>query len=205
MTKDTWTAKHEEAALLVAEDKLTDVAIAERLGVSKRTLEDWKRDPFFRGKLDEMISDIRATLMRHGIARLDRRLARLNKTWNDLQAVIEARAEELAGEAAGAETGLIVLQEKGVGNGDNFRVLQEYVVDPVILSELRALEMQAAKELGQWIDKKSSDLTTGGKPLAAGPDLRGLPTERLKLLQDILTEAELIAEGAGDGDADDSA
>lgn len=205
MTKETWTAKHEEALLLVAEDKFSDVEIAERLGIGKRTLEDWKRDPFFRDKLDQTISEIRATLMRHGIARLDRRLARLNKTWLDLQAVIEARAGELDGDAPGTETGLIVMQEKGVGSGDNFRVIEEYGLDAALLSELRALEMQAAKELGQWVDKKQSDLTSGGKPLPAGPDLRGLATDRLRQLKEILAEAGQGVERETDGDAADSA
>ena len=200
MTKETWTARHDEAALLVAEDKLTDQKIAEKLDISKRTLEDWKKDPYFQERLDEVIAEIRAALMKRGIARLDRRVARLNQTWLDLQTVIEERACEMDDACAGGHTGLVVLQKKGLGKGDDFQIIDEYVVDTGILAELRALEMQAAKELGQWTEKR--DVTSGGKPVAAGPDLRGLSSERLKLLEDILMEAE---ETVGDGNTADSA
>lgn len=39
----------------------------------------------------------------------------------------------------------------------------EYVLDKGLMEELRALETQTAKELGQWTEK--SDVTTGGQPL----------------------------------------
>lgn len=77
MTKDTWTAKDEEDVFLVAKDQLADVDIAAKLGVSKRTLEDWKRDTLFRERLRDVISGIHAALMQRGIARLDRRLENL--------------------------------------------------------------------------------------------------------------------------------
>lgn len=188
MTKETWTAKHDEAVMLVAEDKLADVKIAEMLGISKRTLEDWKKEELFLERLDVVITEFRNVLLRHGIARHDRRLARLNKTWEALQTIIEEREGEV--DAPGGDTGLIIMQEKGVGGGDNFRLIKEYGLDAAILAELRALEMQAAKECGQWVDKKQTDLTTGGKPLPAGPDLRNLSAERLAQLEEILMEAE---------------
>ncbi len=186
MTKDTWTAKHEEAVFLVAEDELTDLDIAAELGISKRTLEGWKRDTLFRERLKDVISEIHAALMQRGIARLDRRLARWNKTWHDLQAVIEARATEYRADydVIGGETGLVVKNEKP----GMFGTTVEISVDTGILAELRALEQQAAKELGQWVEKH--DLTSGGKALPAGPDLRGLSAARLAELEQILMEAD---------------
>lgn len=197
MTKDTWTAKHAEAVLLVAEDTLTDTQIAEQVGISRRTLADWKKDKFFQETLDGVITEIRTALLRRGIARLDRRLARWDKTWRDLQSVIEARATEMRGSCAGGNTGLVVLREKPAGMDGT---IEEYVVDTGLLAELRALEMQASKELGQWTERR--DVTSGGKPVGAGPDLRGLSAVRLAELEQILMEAEDAAASIGDRDAD---
>ena len=186
MTAETWTAKHDEAVMLVAEDKLTDTTIAAQLGISKRTLELWKREALFGERFDAAVAEIRAALLKRGIARVDRRLARLDKTWLDLQSVIEQRAAEMRGICPGGDTGLVVKREKP---GGEFTIT-EYAVDTGLLSELRALEMQAAKELGQWVERKASDVTSGGKRLAAGPDLRGLSPDRLAQLEEILSEAE---------------
>ena len=192
MTKDTWTAKHAEAVLLVAEDTLTDTEIAEQVGISRRTLADWKKDDFFQETLDAVIAEFRAALLRRGIARLDLRLARWNKTWRDLQSVVEERAVEMKGRCAGGDTGLVVLREKPAGMDGT---IEEYVVDTALLAELRALEVQASKELGQWTERR--DVTSGGKPVAAGPDLRGLSPERLAELEQILMEAEDAAASLG--------
>ena len=42
---------------------------------------------------------------------------------------------------------------KGLGEGKNFQVVEEYAVDTPALRERRAILQQAAQELGQW-DKR---------------------------------------------------
>ncbi len=42
-----WTAKREEAALLVAQDELSNEEIARRMGISRQALDKWKRQSEF--------------------------------------------------------------------------------------------------------------------------------------------------------------
>lgn len=46
-----WNDKREQAALLVAEGRLSDVQIVRCVGVSKQTLDYWKRRPEFEDRV----------------------------------------------------------------------------------------------------------------------------------------------------------
>src|SRR6185312_14659207 len=90
-TKWKWTAQRERAALFVAADEITDEEIARNVGVTKRTLERWKQVPEFRERVNELVEAFRARVREHGIAQLERRVARQNETWNSQQRIIKAR------------------------------------------------------------------------------------------------------------------
>jgi hypothetical protein len=155
-----WTRRTEQAALLVAEDQLTDDAIAARLRINKVTLERWKQRTDFRARTQEHVAAFREAIRVRGIAEQQNRVNALNERWRLMQQVIAARAADESMKGAGHETGLLVRSYKPSKTG---RVIEEYRFDAALLAELRAHEKQAAEELGQWT--KKTDVTSGGKPL----------------------------------------
>ncbi len=97
------------------------------------------------------------------------RIAVLQDRWERLQRVISERAADpnMAG-VPGGRTGLILVRVRRVGRGKDVTVRQ-YEVDTRTLAEIRAIEEQAARELGHWSEKHahSGSLDIVGR-LAAG-------------------------------------
>ena len=157
------TPTRERAALLVAEDSKSDQQIADEVGIHKVTLERWKAQPVFSARVAEHRELWRRQLEAQGIADRRNRVQALNDRWGRMRQVIEERAadEEWAG-VPGWKTGLLVREEKRMRGG---MVVERFEVDTGLLRELRAHEEQAAKELGQWSEKKE---ITGkdGAPIA---------------------------------------
>lgn len=142
-----WTKTRIDAAELIAARNLTFSEIAERLEIDRTTLWNWRQDPEFAARVEEIVEEHRAETRRIGIADKERRLSALNDRWCRLKRVIEARADapEMAA-APGGSTGLLVRTMKQVGS----KVVEEFAVDTGLLKELREIEKQAAVELGQW-------------------------------------------------------
>lgn len=176
-----WTAQREAAASLAADDRLTDRQIAEQVGVSRETIVSWRMSDEFRARIAEHVNARLDACMTEGIADKRNRVRRLSETWQGLQQVIAERAVELNGVAAGGGTGLLVHQVKGIGKGDNFRVVDEYAVDTGLLNELRQIEQQAAKELGQWSEKTEQ---TGNVTHRPSPDWTAIIAGALKQVND---------------------
>lgn len=164
------TKERKLAARLLWEDDLTDEDISEQVGISPRTLYRWKGQPEFRAEIKRLGDEWAATVMSVGVAKRENRVAALNDRWELLKQVVIERAAWYAAPddsgdddaepiAPGAGTGLMVKQVKSVGFGENNMVITEWVVDTGTLAELRAIEQQAAKETGQWLDKSESKLT----------------------------------------------
>lgn len=147
-----WTKPREEAAILLAENNLSDEAIAQRAGVTRRTLANWKLHPEFSARVGDHVGQIQVGMLRLAIAKKHKRLETLDAMHDKLLRVIDERAAEQLN-APGADTGLVVRQIKQVGAGRDAQIVEEFAVDTGTLRELRALEEQAAKELGQWIEK----------------------------------------------------
>jgi hypothetical protein len=154
VTKFRWSALRSKAAVLVAEDRLTDEEIAAEVNVTRRQLDRWKDHPEFAARVDAHIKAMDAEISRKGIARQMRRVEAQDDRWRRMRAVVEARSAdpELAA-APGGDTGLLVRQQKALGGGDNFQIVDEFAVDTGLLREMRELEKQAAQELGQWTDR----------------------------------------------------
>lgn len=155
--KFTWTGARERAALMVAEDELTDAEIAEAVGISRQGLVKWKQHPEFQARIAEHVKTLEASVMRYAIAKKRKRVERLNRDWLRIQQVFDERAEEMGNEAAGGSTGILQRTVKVVGAGSAQQTIEEYSIDTAALRELRGLEEQAAKETGQWVEK--SELT----------------------------------------------
>jgi cytochrome P450 len=172
MPRFQWTARREEAAMLVAMDELTNAAICARVGISPATLARWKNSPQFASRVEEHLGSCRAEVRVRGIAQLERRVQALDDRWNRMRRLIEERAadRELAG-VPGGTTGLIVKRTKAAGSGETFQLIDEYVVDAALLRELREHEKQAAQELGQWVETRTVEQVTKAYVILGPEDL----------------------------------
>ena len=147
-----WTVRRRRAAQLVAEDEISDAAIARQCGITDRTLRNWKHYPGFAARVAEHIHELGAQLDRYAIARRDKRMAALNDRWEAAAELIDARATQYA-KVPGGKTGLIVRQIKVTGAGEDRVTISEYAADTALMSEMRQMEKQAAQEAGQWSEK----------------------------------------------------
>jgi len=166
-----WTAQREQAAQLVAEDRLTYPKICEVIGLKDRTtLHRWKQHPDFLARIDHINAAYASTIGRLAITQRARRLTALNDRWRRMQDLIEAREEayvpELGGDAlreqvrhtrdrTGRDTGLVVEKPGEFG--------VEYAFDATLMNEMLKAEKQAAQEMGQWVEKQ--DATSSGQPI----------------------------------------
>jgi hypothetical protein len=152
---------------LLAENELSDQEIAKTLGIGRATLSRWKTDPEFAAQVGDHIGEIKARMLRRAIAKKEKRIDVLNDLHDKLLTVVQERAADYAAQAAsggdvpaGGGTGLIVRQLKQIGSGRDAQVVEEFGVDTALVREIRATHEQAAKELGQWVDKSQvEDLT----------------------------------------------
>jgi hypothetical protein len=147
---------HRLAADLIAEGGLSVDRVAERVGVTRWTLWAWRQRPEFCRLVAERREYYQTEALSHGVALRHRRVAAYNRIWDRLHRVIEQRAAGADPNVPGADTGLLVSRQRGLGQGDNFRVVTEHEVDVGLLRELRALGELAAKELGQWQEPHSA-------------------------------------------------
>ncbi len=171
-TPFAWSGKTRRAAALVAEDVLTDAAIATQVKTHRATLDRWKRHPEFAARVAELVQKLGECAERFAIGRRHRRVAALDDRWEKMQEVIRRRgADKAYRRAPGGKTGLLVRTEKQVGAGDNARIVEEFAVDTALLKELREHERQAAQELGQWLDKHEHG-GPGGGAIAVAADAK---------------------------------
>lgn len=152
----TWTSPRERAAAFVAEDLLTDEEIAAKLSIHRVTLARWKAHPEFQARVDVMVADLARRAQRYAIARVERRVQAQNERWEKMRQVIADRATDAdMRDVAGGPTGLLVRTYKTVGRGEDFQVLPEFAVDAGLLREMRELELQVARELGQLVERQA--------------------------------------------------
>ena len=55
MSEFRWTKQRSQAAQLVADDRLTDLAIAVEVGISDRQLRRWKHVPKFQAQVEKHV------------------------------------------------------------------------------------------------------------------------------------------------------
>ena len=152
VTNWTWNDAKLLAADLTCRGNVTDEDIAAQCKVTRRTVARWKTNPQFQEKVCEFVKETEERLLTEGVASRVERVKRLNRDWERMQRVLDARAESMVDVDEGGETGLLVRQRKGLGSGDNFEIVEEYTVDTGLLRELRECEKQAAIEVGQWAE-----------------------------------------------------
>jgi len=165
-----WSDAATNAAVMVAEDRVTDETIARRVGVSRSTLARWKRIPAFRSRVNEHFEEMQERARRRGIARLDRRMDAYNDRHRRMTKLIRDRGKDLKGEIAGGDTGALVrkpktvevtvVQSKVLEDGEmkttttrTREEVFEYAFDAALFKELRELEKQVSIESGTWAEK----------------------------------------------------
>lgn len=179
-----WDKFRRKAATMVADGKHTDQQIAEAVGVSRQTIDAWRKVPEFKLRVQEDVEKFRTSVMTTGIADKNNRLEALNDRWNRMQELLRIRAGETPSDVLGGETGLLVRREKETKFGTNV----EFEVDTGLLAEMRNTEKQAAQELGQWVEKGEIS-GPNGNPIA-------ITTEQLRNM-DTADLARAVAEKVG--------
>jgi hypothetical protein len=162
--------RREQGAQMVAEDRHPDWKIAKLLDISESALTKWKKDKAFAARVAEIAQILSDRSMKYALARRERRIQVLSDAHERILTVIDERgADETMAAAAGWKTGILVRTFKSIGSGDSAYKVEEYAVDVPLLRELRAIQEQIARELGQWTEKREVSGLDGG-PIALKMD-----------------------------------
>lgn len=159
------TKKH-KAAILLAEDELTDRQIAEKLKMARSVLSEWKLNPDFAAVQKMYEDEIIAEALQLPIAKKTERLRGLNDLVTRYWQVIEQRGktyslraespEEAALNVFGTSTppwaasGMYVEQPKIAANG---KTVTEWAFDKALDSAIKDAYREAAAETGQRTEK----------------------------------------------------
>ena len=152
--------KRQKAAILLAEDDLTDEQIAAAVKVHRATLDRWKHDPEFAALVGDHRGNIIAEALRLPIAKKHKRVAELNDLNERYHRIIADRAERHTHDMtapAEAQTGMLVAQPKISANGT---IVTEWAFDKSLDSAIKETHKQAATELGQWQERTAVEQTT---------------------------------------------
>jgi DNA-binding CsgD family transcriptional regulator len=142
------------AARLVAEDELSDTEIAQRCGITRRTLMRWKKQPTIQREIDENLGLIELHSEVRMLSERQKRIADMDIRFQELQGIVRQRAKssEMRG-VPGGSTGLM-RRRKGSFRRRHGRTgldpVCDYELDITLLREERRLIAKVAKALGQW-------------------------------------------------------
>ena len=177
-----WTGRRIEAARLIAEGEMSLEAIAKKCGVSRPTLDTWRRREPFQERIQQFLSAYCAS----GFAVVSRRIQKLTRLVVNADRELEL-LETVKAERAkmynkpnipGGATGLVVTEFKGVGGGENFQLIPEHPVDTGLLQAITSMRReqretlkQAAQDLGQFSEKLEVTGKDGGPIQTALVDL----------------------------------
>lgn len=180
-----WTAVAELACNLIVEGRLKITEIAEQARVSEQTIYKWRRHPDFQERVKEFRERYAAVVMHLGITRLECRMEAMHERWIALRNVIAERAlDPDLQKVAGGSTGHVV-RTKGKTTrdqqGEIVETSEEYEVDTGLLAAILDLETQAARQMGQLVDKKETKFKWDG-------DLGKLTGEQLTQMTAILEQ-----------------
>jgi hypothetical protein len=153
MIATNMSAKKRKAILLVAQG-LAAVEVAKRVGGALRTIMYWKADPEFAAAVEAAMRPWLDKIRARDVADRDKRLERLNADRLRLMTIRDERANDpRVQDVPGGKTGLVYRSGKTKNGINGIETTEEFRVDYRMLAELREIEEQAARELGQRIDK----------------------------------------------------
>src|ERR1051326_1908261 len=160
-----------EAALLVAEDRLSNARIARKCGVTRRCIDKWKCRPEFQAEVSAHKAAWRKQTLEQGLADRAFRVRETQSDYDRLGLVIAERAKDPSmKEVPGGKTGLILRTVKSINAGEKEtvivqrgrpvtkiikerRIVAEYETDNGLVMARAHLREQAARELGQWVEE----------------------------------------------------
>jgi hypothetical protein len=161
-------SKHEKFCQLVAKGESLTAAYASAGYAFESARNNAPRlmaKDVIRNRVLELQERVSESLVAQSIAVKEARIRAVNDRWLKMQQVIEERAKDPGLQlVAGGKTGLLAHDQKSIGGGPLAEKIDVYEVDTGLLKELREHEVQAAKELGQWIEK--GELTGNIGPLS---------------------------------------
>ncbi len=108
-----WTEQREKVAQLVAKDELTEDQIGHIAGISTITVTRWKRALEFKARVAQIVETVQAAALENAIADKNKRLARLNDRWMQVERLRQARARDMQ-DVPGGDTGLLVRTVKSI-------------------------------------------------------------------------------------------
>jgi|ERR1017187_2915075 hypothetical protein len=199
------------AAMLVAYGASTK-KVVRVAGISKKTLSRWKQQGDFKLEVERLRNRWAEQIEKTGITDKRCRLYRLNDRWRRGQAFMEKRGRlfreqakedpELA-KVPGGEDGMVAWRVKILHVGrETYKRVIEYEFDNGYSAEMRALEEQAAMELGQYKPKQEVTFADADRPLRLDR-LHRLNDDELQFLAAIARKLEADgpdAEGHHAGD-----
>ncbi len=133
------TNRQTQAAALVAEDALSDEAIASVAAVSRFTLVAWKKRPDFIAEVNAQREAFRARIMAEGFADKARRVKALNLLATAVLVELSRAADDLQPQ------GMYRLEKKISANGE---IVEQEVFDKPKADTFRGYLDDIAKELG---------------------------------------------------------
>lgn len=167
--------KQIQAAQLIVDGGMTDHQIAEKLGIGKGTIAKWKVKPQFVAYLDELKRAFADRFLKEGLAKKENRVAELSSLYLKSKQVIVERASQAQADnqqeanqqvtpaqpipeatdkkkislrgVAGADTGMVVMTYKGLGN----KLVAE--VDVQTVKMMASLLDQISVEVGDKVTK----------------------------------------------------
>jgi hypothetical protein len=149
------TGRELSAAFSVAEDRLSDTAIAETCGVKRAALARWKKRPEFQQAVEMFKTEIAARVLTTGIAVKTNRIKALNTQFERIERVIAARAADPdMQKVPGGDTGTLAHDQKSIGSGLNAEVVDVYEFDAALDKARSNLLEQTAKEVGGAFEEK---------------------------------------------------
>lgn len=154
-TSEAFVTTRELAAQMVAEGRFDYKEVADKVGINRETLSRWRKQPEFADRVTTITREMSAEIMKRGLCRKEYRLSTLASLQSKLLTVFEERgADPDMQNISGGKTGLIVKTYK-IGKDI---CMPEYAVDAGAIRTLQAIQEQAAKELGQLVEKRETTL-----------------------------------------------
>lgn len=190
--KDVWalmTEPQEQAALLVAQGRLSQRVIAKRVEISKRTLTYWQLEPEFRETVArhrdafrKAAEQQREEISKHGLALKLERIFQKMRRHAYLRRIQRARSKDerilcYLGKDLGLAAGLFCVRYKGK-DADR----EEFALDTRMLAEFNQLEKDIAIEVGDWKAKREISVPPE-PPSERVLTLAKLPYDLLKALE----------------------
>lgn len=157
-----WTTSLDQAAFLIAEDRMSLKDVEEKTGVATSRLKRMLTliDGEFTKRVEKYRQDWITKLKNKGSANRDIRINVLDEMHDKLVQIYRDRAKFYKNKKhPGVNTGMMIRTIKAVGHGPKAKFVRGWELDKDLTKEIREIELQMAKELGQWSEKTENTNT----------------------------------------------